>query len=520
MRILLIEDDLVDQEMISRLVAKSFSDGSVMLAASLGEALDSVRRHPVDVILSDLRLPDSAGIETANRLLDHCPHSPLILLTGFEDRDISLAAISNGVQDYLIKGRLNADLLERSIRHAIQRHSLVCKNDQLVTSLRESEVALQEKTKRLERACKTAQQFVDNVSHEFRTPLTVITEYASLIADAVAGPVNEEQAKLLGVIDDRASDLNNMVDDMLDVSRLESGLLGATRKCVSIRDIIDHVMPAIRRKAIVRNVELNVHVDENLPDVFCDDEKLGRVIVNLAINAIKFSGDPGVVDIRAESGCHGEAVVAVSDNGIGIPPERQKEIFRRFSQIKTELQESTKGFGLGLNIAQELVDINLGKMSLSSIEGKGSTFSFTVPINHPKVVIQKFISWLNADCENPGTLSAFRVLLDGHHDRNASQDVQLFLANLIRQNDMVVPMPNGQWLLLISSPTRILDPFLERLESERKRFNRNRPRGPLPLFHLDLAGTWELDHDREEIIDTLSYLVERQEKRKRELAPV
>ena len=166
------------------------------------------------------------------------------------------------------------------------------------------------------------------------------------------------------------------------------------------------------------------------------------------------------------------------------------------------------------------MDINLGSMSLSSVEGKGSTFSFTVPINHPKLVIEKFIRWLGADSENPGTLSAFRVLLDRHRDQNASQDVQLFLANLIRQNDLVLTLPDGQWLLLISSPTRILDPFLDRLESERKRFNRNRPRGPLPLFHLDLAGTWELDHDRDEIIATLGYLFERQERRNRELATV
>jgi signal transduction histidine kinase len=156
---------------------------------------------------------------------------------------------------------------------------------------------LETKYQRLARLYRTAHQFVDNVSHEFRTPLTVIKEYVSLIREGIVGPVSDEQSKMLHVVEDRADDLNTMVDDMLDVSKLESGLLGVYRQECDIAQVLRHVRPALERKAVVKGVELQWDIEPGLPSIYCDPEKAGRVLINLSINAIKFCGQPGHVRI-------------------------------------------------------------------------------------------------------------------------------------------------------------------------------------------------------------------------------
>src|SRR5690606_16188025 len=151
---------------------------------------------------------------------------------------------------------------------------------------------LKRKNRRLKRLYETAHRFVDNVSHEFRTPLTVIKEYVGLVHDGVLGGLSEEQADMLEVVTDRADDLNNMVNDMLDISKLDAGMLGLWRKTCNVSDMIERVRPSLERKSHLKQVAIEFDIPETLPQVFCDDEKIGRVIVNLAINAIKFSGDP------------------------------------------------------------------------------------------------------------------------------------------------------------------------------------------------------------------------------------
>ena len=505
MRFLLIEDDCVDAQLVCRSLERAFPGCMIDRADCLKEALLIIDHNTYDAVLSDLSLPDSSGLDSVIRMKQACPDSPLVVLTGLEDHKVSLNAIAEGAQDYLVKGRIGPELLERSIRYAMQRHALSRKNRQLLATLRESDQLMKTKTRKLEKACRTAQQFVDNVSHEFRTPLTVIMEYASLLADSIAGPVNEEQAKMLGVIDDRASDLNNMVGDMLDVSKLESGLLGASRSRCTVAEIVDHVLPAIRRKALVRHVDLHVEIDEGLPDVFCDPAKVGRVIVNLAINAIKFTGNPGHVRIRAEKSGQFDVSLGVSDNGVGIPIGRQREIFQRFSQVKTELQESTKGFGLGLNIAKELVDLNFGKMDVQSTEGMGSTFSFTLPVNCPREVTKRFLRRLADLPEDSAAVSALTVTLDDPQTESALMDVDRFLVHILRQNDLIFPLPNQQWLLLVSLPSIALTAFFERLSNEREQINRNRPRGPLPELRTSVEGTWEAGQCDDDVLRVVDH---------------
>ena len=297
----------------------------------------------------------------------------------------------------------------------------------MLRGLEQSKELLKQKNRRLARLYKTAQRFVDNVSHEFRTPLTVIKEYATLICDGLAGDVNDEQQRMLNIVVDRADDLNTMVDDMLDVSKVEAGMLGAWRRNCRVADVVRHVMPALALKAQVHGVKLETDVSPRLPAVYCDGEKLGRAIINLTVNGIKFSRQPGVVRLWVQDQPEArEVVVGITDNGPGIDEEQQTAIFKRFKQLDTNIRRSTKGFGLGLCIAKELIELNLGTMNMVSKVGQGSTFSLTVPWADPIEVTTRYLKQLAVQPRKSPTVSLLRAEVDEAVDDSLCNDADAF----------------------------------------------------------------------------------------------
>lgn len=499
MRILLIEDNPGDAELVRKALALSTTRHEFCVDCRLGDAMNR-DLNGFDVVLADLSLPDSSGLSGLRTLKEVAPDLPVIVLTSLDNDQLALQAIKQGAQDYIVKDQIDQNVLERSIRHAIQRQEMCTENVRLLRDLQNSKILLEQKNQRLERLCETAQQFVDNVSHEFRTPLTVIMEYAALISDGIAGEVTEQQKNLLGIIDDRACDLNTMVDDMLDVSKLESGLLGACRTECRIADIVEHVLPALQRKAIVRGVDLKTDLDPQLPPVFCDAEKIGRVLINLAVNAIKFAREPGTVTIWAKPLGTGEIQVGVSDNGPGIPADQLETIFLRFSQVQTELRQSTKGFGLGLNIAKELVELNFGRMGVESTAGVGSTFTFTVPVAVPVHVTGKYLQWLvDQETALPAVSAISLSLSTGEEEADSIDDIETFLYGVLRQHDVAFRSGRAEWLLLVNTPEVELEEFQKRLWCEHVETNRNRPTRKLPVLKWEFRGAWQLERAPEAI---------------------
>ncbi|MCA9188918.1 MAG: hybrid sensor histidine kinase/response regulator [Pirellulaceae bacterium] len=511
MRILLIEDNPGDAELVRKALSDCTTLHELQWVTRLRDAIDNDTLNRFNVILADLSLPDSSGLDTVKKLRSVYHDFPIIVLTSLANDSVAIEAIKEGAQDYLVKDQVDSDRLERSVRYAVQRQRMRAENDRLLRDLQDSKTMLERKNQRLERLCETAQQFVDNVSHEFRTPLTVIMEYASLLREGITGEVNDEQRRLLAVIDDRAGDLNTMVDDMLDVSKLESGLLGAYRKECRLHDIVAHVLPSLQRKADVRSACLETAIPDDLPSVYCDAEKVGRVIVNLVVNAIKFSRVPGAVRLWAELSDEHEVRIGVTDNGPGIPPDRLEEIFQRFSQLNTELRQSNKGFGLGLNIAQELVGINLGKMRVESQQKVGSTFTFTLPLAGPVRVTERYLDWLRICRDASPAVSVVRVGMADPVSATTCHTIDTFLSLVVRQKDLVFRRADGEWLLLVNTPEIELPEFRRRFDQEHRDISRNSPRGPLPQLTFQADGSWDVDDQRHEILGCVASYLETQE---------
>jgi hypothetical protein len=355
----------------------------------------------------------------------------------------------------------------------------------------------------------TARRFMDDVSHEFRTPLTVIKEFTSILCDGLAGEVTPEQREYLEVIADRVDDLNSMVNDMLDIGRLDARLLGMHRREARVADIIHHISQSIERKANANKVDLEFQIDEDLPDVYCDPEKIGRVIVNLVVNAIKFSNEGGQVCVRARPAPHEPVVlISVSDNGPGISPQNMQAIFERFKQADSTLRASTKGFGLGLNIAKELVQLNLGEINVESQLGRGSTFSFSVPTADPCRVVARYLDQVGQRSDRPSSVSLVLVRAADLAPVEVLDDVDEFLQHLLRHYDLPFRTGPGAWLLVIANNQHDLNSRLDGIKRAWVDANRNRPCDALPAIRLDVLVTRRIEEHRAELLDAFRAAVE------------
>jgi hypothetical protein len=279
-----------------------------------------------------------------------------------------------------------------------------------------------------------------------------------------------------------------MVNDMLDVSRLGAGILGFYRCSCRMEKIIEHVRPNLETKAAIRNVTIEIDIDSDLPDVYCDPEKIGRVLMNLAVNAIKFSGQPGHVRIHVGvDPLIPQVVTSISDTGPGIEPQRLGELFKRFKQLGAESSGSTKGFGLGLNIAKDLIKMNFGEIRVDSSVGVGSTFSFTVPVDDPLEVTRRYLGQTN---HGSFELSLVEARVDASIENTVADDVDAFLNRLLRRRDILFRASPRRWVLLLAATKVEVALFLTRSQQVLADANRNRAYGPLPEVIMNHIGTW------------------------------
>ncbi len=243
---------------------------------------------------------------------------------------------------------------------------------------------LDERADSLKRASELKTRFLANVSHEFRTPLTSILSLGRLLLDGEDGQLNTEQERQLRYILRAASDLSGMVNDLLDLARIESGREEVLVSEVTLPEFFG-VMRGMLRPLLAADsaVELHFEVDPGVPPLQTDEGKLVQIVRNLVSNALKFT-QRGEVRIAATTPTEGLVAIAVRDTGIGIDPAHFERIFEEFGQVDSPLQRSTKGTGLGLPLARKLTELLGGRLEVTSQLGLGSTFTATLPVVFPQ----------------------------------------------------------------------------------------------------------------------------------------
>jgi NtrC-family two-component system sensor histidine kinase KinB len=229
---------------------------------------------------------------------------------------------------------------------------------------------------RLKELDRLKSEFVSIASHELRTPLTAMSMSMDLLMESTEGKLNETEHELIAVAYEELRRLHSLINDLLDLSKIESGKLAMELSPVAIASLADKAVEVFEAQAAEKSVELKSEISRVLPAVQADPNKITWVLTNLIANALRFVDKGGRVRISADH--VGEWVhVSVADDGPGIPVEQQSRIFDKFVQVKSD--KSVGGTGLGLAICKEIVRAHKGTIWVDSEPGRGSTFTFALP---------------------------------------------------------------------------------------------------------------------------------------------
>jgi signal transduction histidine kinase len=241
---------------------------------------------------------------------------------------------------------------------------------------------LQEANRRLQELDKLKSDFVSTVSHELRTPMTSIKGYVDNILDGLTGALTEKQSYYLSRVKSNVERLTRMINELLDLSRIEAGKVELSLGKVHMRELISEVVEGFQGMAQEKGITLRTHQPNELPAIRCDRDKLHQVLTNLIQNAIKFTPTGGEVRIESQRRNDGFLMVGVIDTGCGIPLHELDKVFEKFYHGESGSPEEPR-WGLGLPIAKSLVKLHGGRIWAESTPGQGSRFYFTVPIEPP-----------------------------------------------------------------------------------------------------------------------------------------
>jgi signal transduction histidine kinase/DNA-binding response OmpR family regulator len=257
----------------------------------------------------------------------------------------------------------------------------------MARQLKASRAWFKHTNEQLKQANKLKSEFLANMSHELRTPLNSIIGFAEILTDNLFGDLNEKQKKYVSNICSSGKHLLQLINDILDLSKIESGRLELSYHIFSVRQVIDQVCNTMQPLIDKKNLELTIRVDDGLM-IAADEAKFKQILYNLISNAVKFTPAEGKVSIKASREAQ-NAVVSVSDTGIGIAKSDFDKVFSQFQQINGTHSKEYEGTGLGLALTKKLIELHGGNITFTSELNKGSTFTFKMPIDMPAGLLAK-----------------------------------------------------------------------------------------------------------------------------------
>jgi signal transduction histidine kinase len=239
--------------------------------------------------------------------------------------------------------------------------------------------ALTEANEQLRRSDQVKSEFLATMSHELRTPLNAIIGFSEVLRDGLIGEMTDKQRGFIGDIFSSGKHLLSLINDILDLSKVEAGRMELEVTTFHLPDAIENAMLLVRERASRHGIKLDKAIDERLGDYTGDERKIKQILVNLLTNAVKFTPEGGQVKVEARLG-DSAVILSVVDTGIGIAKEDQEAIFEEFRQASGSYAHKREGTGLGLTLTKRFVEMHGGKLWVESEVGKGSKFTFTLPI--------------------------------------------------------------------------------------------------------------------------------------------
>lgn len=354
--LLLVEDSPAD----ARFVREMLKDAAtarfdVVHVERLGEAINRVGDGDIQVILLDLSLPDAQGIETLALLHNTAPRLPIVVMSGVDDESVAMQGLREGAQDYLVKGRVESDLLVRSLRYAIERQHT---EDRLSAKTREQE------------------HFIYTVSHDLRAPLVSLQGMASILIEDYGATLDADARMYIDRIVANAQKMQTLLNDLLEISRV--GRVDMELDSIDLHDVVCSVSEQLQHTLSARGATLQI--EGRLPRVYANRTRMTQVFTNLIDNAVAYTppARAPLVLIGAAARPDGWEL-RVQDNGVGIPRSFQHKVFDIFQRLPTGKALNPSGSGVGLAIVSRIVESHGGRLWIESMEGVGTTIHFTLP---------------------------------------------------------------------------------------------------------------------------------------------
>ena len=308
-------------------------------------------------------------------------------------------------------------------------------------------------------------ELISTVSHELRTPLTTMKTFVSIVSDGIAGPVTGDQKEYLNIIMSNMNRLGRMINDLLDISKLEAGRMELKKRLVDLALLIKDQLASFMPEAENKKITLSSGLPEKLPQLYIDPDRIAQVLMNLIGNALKFTPEGGSVKVQAQE-LDDSIQVQVVDSGVGIAKENFSKLFDRFQQIDRKPGPGAKGTGLGLAISKSIVDLHKGKIWVESEIGKGSKFIFTLPkIEEESYFYECVTEGIKRARDNAAT---FSLIIFGVEESSKSllSEIEVLLKKSVRQaSDAVLRFQKGSLIaILCDNGKESLSGFAQRLK--------------------------------------------------------
>ena len=323
------------------------------------QGLEKMKSQKFDVVISDVKMPNLDGLEALEEIRKIDPKIEVIMSTGFGTIDMAVESIKKGAYDFITKP-YNLDELFSKVEKAVEKRRLTSE----ITTLKELN--------------RMKSEFLANISHELRTPMNAIIGYTSLMTDKIYGEITAKQAQALKRIASNSTNLLQLINNILDISKISAGKMPLYMEECSLNEIVQEVVEMMEALAREKNIAL---IFEKSPEVqlTSDKTRIKQILINLIGNAIKFTVQGGVT-VSFQPGLAKETVkLTVRDTGIGMQPESLKFIFEEFRQADASTTREYGGTGLGLAIVKKLTELLGGEIIVESEPGKGSSFSLNLP---------------------------------------------------------------------------------------------------------------------------------------------
>jgi len=369
--LLVVDDNEANRDVLSRRLQRQ---GYTVSTANNGrQALEMLRADTFDLVLLDIMMPEMDGYEVLRNLKSEevLSHIPIIMISALSELDSVVRCIEMGAEDYLPKP-FNPTLLKARIGACLEKKRARDRETKLFEQLQINYRCLQE-----------LEQLRDDLTHmiihDLRTPLSAMIMGMQTFAQM--GTLNEDQQEMLDLTQRGGSTLMAIINDLLDISKMESGALLLERHEITVSTMIDAAVKQVTLLTKAKNLALTIELEPALPLLVADETKLLRTLVNLLSNALKFTPDGGTVTVSVRANPNEPSLVfSVSDTGEGIPSEAFVRIFEKFGQVGARQNRQHFGTGLGLTFCKLAVEAHGGHIKVESAPGQGSTFCFTIPL--------------------------------------------------------------------------------------------------------------------------------------------